>query len=215
MGSNMKNVLVVAALAVGLGAGAVQAADLIVDEGVVDVAPAATGGIYGKLFGGGVFANNLFYLDEDYDTDAGWIVGAAVGFEPGIEGLSFELDATTGSVTYTGYNATLAGTTLMGNVVYTLDADAFEVYGGAGVGGVLVAYNTDEGDGTEFDGDGIGAAFQVFAGAGLNVTDNINLFAEARYQAGFDDVTITNNNDDDVNVEWNRAAILVGLKISN
>ncbi len=211
-----KSFIAVSIMAVAsLGLTAAHAADLIVDEGVVDVGPVATGGFYAKLFAGGTLSGNLFYRDTDYDTDAGWIAGAALGFEPGIEGLSFELDATTGSTVYTGFDATLAGTTLMGNVVYTVGADAFEIYGGAGVGGVFVSYDTDEGDGTEFDGDGLGGAFQVFAGAGFNITENINLFAEARYQGGFSDVVITNNNDEDVDVEWNRTAILVGLKFSN
>lgn len=198
------SLLAIAALAGALSlTSAASAADLIIDEATV--APAAVseaGTIYLKVYGGASLENTLEWEGTDYDLDAGWLIGAAIGTEVFAPGLSVELDATASHAVYTGETNDLNSVALMANLVYTAPiADAVSIYFGAGAGVIGVQY-------ADYD-YGYGAGGQVFAGLSLDLTDNVALFGEARYQTAFGTIDA-----DGYDVEFGRASVLAGLKFS-
>jgi opacity protein-like surface antigen len=103
----------------------------------------------------------------------------------------------------------------MGNVVFDAAvAEGFGIYGGAGLGGVGVRYNTDLID-PAYTATGIAAGGQVFAGASVDLAQNVSLFGEYRYQSAFAPVSVTDNGGyGTYTLEYARSAVLVGIKIS-
>jgi len=194
----------------------VLAADALPPEPVIVDAPASGwGGFYAKVYGGVTLADVLAIDpgtgDIDFDILQGGLAGASFGIDTGVAGLSVELDATWSSAEYAGgLGYTLDAVTLMGNVVYEAPlADTVGVYAGAGVGIVAVTYDFLTGEGT-----GQGAAGQVFVGADLNLTDNLSVFGELRYQAAFENVPFIAVGFGAGDIEFARKAALVGLKLS-
>lgn len=200
----MRNIVVGAAAAAALSVGAVgqaAAADLIIaaPAPVVDEAGAD---LYFKIYGG-VTATNSMWSDDDYDSefDPSWMVGGSVGVVV-MPNLSLELDINGGSSDDVA-DLTLSSLGLFLNAVVEVPVgDTFAAYVGGGVGGVRLTYDGDS---------GMGAAGQVFAGVSVGVTDNVSLFGEVRYQAGFGPIDIDYWGE----VDYGRAAALVGLKFSN
>lgn len=186
-----------------------HAADLIVDS-LAPVAAESDASLYAKVLGGAALQGNLDFGTSNYDLDVGWIAGAALGADL-MPGLSAELEVTGSSARYSSYDNSLGALTLMGNLVYTAPLnDTFAVYGGIGLGGVLIAYDNED---DTYDADGVGAAGQVFGGIEAEIADGVSLFTEARYQSAFSEVSVT----DDVgsyDVEFNRTSVLAGLKLS-
>ena len=172
--------------------------------------------IYAKVFGGVTLADNLAYESPAtyYDTDAGTAFGGAIGFDTPIDGLSVEADILHSSAEYTGAGGNyLAGTSVMGNLVYTaLLNETFALYGGVGAGAIFVHYDTPIN--SFYDADGIAPGFQFIAGASAALTEQLDLFAEYRYQGTFGDVTMTRTSDSyTYPLEFKRSAVLAGLKI--
>jgi opacity protein-like surface antigen len=115
-------------------------------------------------------------------------------------GLAVELDATVSSAS--GGDVPLNGITVMADVVYTAPlTDAVSAYFGAGLGVVGVQFNDD--------GYGYGAGGQVFAGLSADVTENVSLFGEVRYQGAFSTIDA-----DGWDIDFSRTAVLAGLKFS-
>lgn len=192
----------VATLAAGFSGGAAVAADLMVEAPIVAPTLADDGSVYFKVYGGVVLENNLEWEGADYDLDAGWLFGGAVGMDVFAPGLAVELDATISSTEYSGEGAELNGITVMADLVYTAPVtDAVSAYFGAGLGVVGVQYNGN--------GYGYGAGGQVFGGLSLAVANNVSLFGEVRYQSAFSTIDA-----DGYDVEFNRTAVLAGLKFS-
>lgn len=198
-------IVAVATLASGFSGGAAVAADLMVQEPVVAPALADDGSVYFKVYGGVTLENTLSWSDGiegDYDLDAGWLFGGAVGMDVFAPGLAVELDATYSHAEYSGEGNDLNGITVMADLVYTAPlTDALSAYFGAGLGVVGAQYQ-------DFD-YGYGFGGQVFAGLSMNVTDNVSVFGEVRYQGAFDTIDA-----DGFDVEFKRTAVLAGLKFS-
>ena len=188
-------------LAFGLmAAGTVFAADLVVEP--VSVMPAAESDWqpYVKAYGGATLPNNLEFGGTDYDVDAGWLLGGALGVQV-MENVAFELDGTYSTANYTDSGDPLNTATLMANVVISGPlSDQIAIYGGLGLGAIGAQY-----DGGEW---AYGAGGQIFAGVSLEVADNVSLFAEARYQTAFDLLTL-----DIWPSEVNHTAVLAGVKL--
>jgi opacity protein-like surface antigen len=208
-------VVLAATLLCGTGfASAVLAADppelMMVDEPVTD-----WGGFYAKVYGGATAPNVLLWGGDEYDVDQGWIGGAALGISLG-NGLSIELDATASSALYTGQDNYVNGATLMANAVFEVPvADMLGVYGGIGVGGVFVEYNAEITD-PAFTATGTALGGQILVGVSFDLTDNVSVFGEARYQSAFGDVSVTDDGGyGTYDMGFARTAVLVGIKISN
>lgn len=197
------SILAIAAIAGALSlTSAVSAADLLVDEAAAPAAVSEAGTVYVKLFGGATLANTLEWDAVDYDVDAGWLLGAAIGTEVFAPGLSVELDITASHAIYTGYDTDLNSVTAMANLVYTAPvADAVSVYIGAGAGVIGVQY-------VDYD-FGYGAGGQVFGGLSLDIADNVAVFGEVRHQAAFDIIDA-----DGYDMEFARTSVLAGLKFA-
>ncbi|WP_421758800.1 outer membrane beta-barrel protein [Devosia sp.] len=198
-------IVAVATLAAGFSGGAAVAADLMVQEPVMAPALADDGSVYFKVYGGAVLEDSISIYSDDYDLDAGWLFGGAVGMDVFAPGLAVELDATVSSSDINGSfldGVQVNGVTVMADLVYTAPlTDAVSAYFGAGLGVV----------GVQVDGDdfGYGAGGQVFAGLSLAVADNVSLFGEVRYQGAFSTIDA-----DGWDVDFSRTAVLAGLKFS-
>lgn len=214
----MKTVILASLVALcAISADAVLAADAptTMDPPVVDAAGPDWGGFYAKVYGGLTLEDTLAIDpgtgDIDFDILQGTLAGASVGIDTGLAGLSVELDLTWSSAEYAGgAGYTLDAITLMGNAVFEVPVtDVFGVYAGAGLGVVDATYDFITGQ-----ANGQGAAGQVFAGASLNMTENLSVFGEARYQAAFESVPWTSPGYPDGDLEFARKAVLLGLKLS-
>lgn len=208
---------VVALATAGVATG-VHAADLIVDEPAAAVVAPADHNIYALLYGGVALGGVINWYDdagdfyEDYDYTPGWALGGAIGIGTGIAGLSVEADVFHTHREYDGSGTYPVDTTsLMANLKYTLSLnDVFDVYAGAGVGGIHLNYvNGDPAD--VYSGWGLG--YQVMVGASANVADNVAIFGELRYQNTFSPVTVDIDSDY-YSLEVPTTAVLVGIKLS-
>lgn len=204
------------AFAAGLvlaGVMSAQAADLIVDE-----APAAidtslvNSSIYVQLLGGSMGSGDIHFFEDygdpaytaTYNDDvafAGTLGMVVMG------GLSIEADAMYARRAQdgnTGY--TVASTSLMGNLKYTLPVtDMFSVYGAVGVG--VINYDMEAG----FTYKANGWGYQLIAGAGAKLTDHITAIAEYRYQDTFD---IAYFDDSPEALQAATSTVLVGIKLA-
>jgi opacity protein-like surface antigen len=202
----------VALAAAGVATG-VQAADLILeprDDAFVDVTDPS---FYALLYGGVAFPSTAVWTndDEEYDLSHGYALGGAIGVGI-VEGLSVELD-----VFHTGNrhdiddpDYVLSTLSVMGNIKGTLPLnEVFDVYGGAGVGGIHLRY--------DYGGDiytGWGAGYQFMIGASFNVTENIAIFGELRHQNSFSAIDVVDQDDDERTLSVPTNAALVGIKLS-
>lgn len=212
----MRHLILTLATAVAM-CGTAAAADLTVAE--VPAEAPATSSISGylQLMGGWVIPNALTDYDVEeytYDFDAGWALGATLGIDTPIDGVSLEIDVLR---TMAGYGDAegedddeLNSTSLMANVVYSFDLnDVYSLYGGAGLGLIGLDYVSPGGE----NASGRGAAYQVFAGVQAAVAENVALTFEARYQSTFDNVVMEWSGDD-YQQEFNRTSILAGVLFS-
>lgn len=186
---------------VAVSNGPAFAADLIVEE-AAPVTAQDWGSFYLKVYGGTTLESTLSWDGSDYDMEAGWLVGGAVGMEVFTPGLSIELDVTASKANY-GDDTFLSGSTVMADLVYTAAlTDTFSAYLGAGLGIVGAQYE-------DYD-FGYGAGGQAFAGLSLDLTENVSVFGEARFQSAFDTIEA-----DGYDLEFSRTAVLAGIKLSN
>lgn len=171
------------------------------------------GAFYAKVFGGVTAPeSNLAWGAATYPIDAGWIGGVAIGLATPIEGLSVEIDATTASALYTGFTTSYAPTTVMGNVVFTLPVvEQFDIYGGVGVGAVHLRYVAPA---AADAASGVGLGGQAFAGVNFNVTENVALFTEVRYQASSPIRVTDGGTYGSYNMDYRHTSVLAGLKFS-
>jgi opacity protein-like surface antigen len=200
--------LTIAIAAVALGVAGAQAADLIVDEPAVVADPVVTG-FYAQLVGGAALPGVIDYSSSgEYDMDAGWGIGGTLGVTV-MDGLSVELDVLHLSRTMSLYDYyDVATTSVMGNLKYTVDLnDTFSIYGAAGLGYIFVTETDDSNDAT-YHGGGFG--YQLIAGVGAKVAENITVIGEYRFQNTF------NGSEQDYGqtVDTPTSAVLVGAKLA-
>ena len=220
----MKRFILTAAAVVAMCSTA-AAADLLVTEVPAEAPAPEASSINGyvQLMGGWVMPNTMDWslqtqqqvIDVTLDFDAGWALGATLGIETPIDGVSVEVDVlrTWADAPDEGDSddISLTSTSLMANAVYSIDLnDMFSLYGGAGLG-IIALEAVDE----EFDASGSGAGYQVFAGIQAAVAENVALTLEGRYQSSIDDIeTTVGELPLSIDMEFNRTSILTGVLFS-
>lgn len=231
--------LLTGAAAVALIAGTpVLAADLIVDVPVDEPVSVADTGWYLSVFGGGVFANNVEADDGtalngqffDFDTDIGWLFGAAVGARI-TDNLRGEVEVSTGSIGLTDLTITggagapfdgsvlipvtdgSASTTyLLGNVWFDIDTGSgFTPYVGGGLGAAYVTAQGSIGLPDPVDLSGWGLAYQLGAGVKVDVADSIALDLGYRWKAIVDADLAGGVNNDDAIANYGSHVVQAGL----
>ena len=156
-------------------------------------------------YGGVRLGNTLNWDDSAYDLAQGPAFGATFGVNTTIPGLSFDIDAMQANSYYSccGTDDVLNSTTLMADINYTAPiADGFSVFAGAGVGALWLNYDNYE--------HGTAAAYQLKAGAKFDLTDQLGLFAEYKYQSAFGDV----QGDKGDNIQVAHGTVLGGLQFT-
>lgn len=173
-------------------------------------------GFYAEVYGGATFATEVDrYLAGGglvtFDLDGGGLLGASVGVETGVEGLAFELDVLRSSAMFATNDQRLSAIAVMGNAQYTATvADQFGIYGGAGLGAIFMHY---EHVASGIHADGTGFGYQAFAGLIYDVTDNVSIFGEYRYQATFENIALTIP-PVNLNLNYHRHAVMAGIRVS-
>ncbi len=188
------------ALIAGFGAAGAHAADLIIEDSYVSESSTSFTGFYLEVYGGATLAVDSSYDGVDYPMDWGPAVGVALGMQTPVEGLAVELDLMYAGAEYSDYDYGVYNTALMANAVYTVPLnDTFELYGQAGLGIVNVTYADDY--------SGLGAGFNVAAGARMELTEGVKAFTELKYTSTFSDVDA-----DGQDIGYPLATALVGLR---
>lgn len=219
-------VLLLSAAAIAM-TGAVHAADLVVDVPMSEPIAVADTGWYLSVFGGGQWASSIEGDDGDqifdFDSDMGWLVGAAVGahFTDNLRG---EIELSTGAVALTGLSidgvdagsisdGSASATYLLGNLWFDIPTGSgFTPYIGGGLG---ASYVTAEGTADDIpytvDMAGWGWAYQVGAGVKFDVADNVALDLGYRFKAAVD-AQLEGNGDDAV-VNLNSHVLQIGVTV--
>lgn len=201
------------ALAIGLLAAtavsSAMAADLIVEEPVVVPDEVVLSGFYAQLLAGVALpGTQVFEGSGSGEWDLEWGPAAAVAVGVNVfDGLSVELDALYTNRAFDPADADGASSTLsvMGNLKYTFAlADTFDVYVAAGSGYIWETHLED------YDFGGWG--YQLIVGAAFDVTENVALVGEYRFQDSFSPLE---NTDTPVwTHEVPKQVLLVGAKLS-
>lgn len=175
--------------------------------GVVEVANSS---VYVQLLGGAALSGVLSTPTNDYDYDLGYAFAGTIGVVV-FEGLSVEADLFyTHRADANFPDDSWSTTSLMANLKYTLPLnEMFSIYAAAGVGAISGVDYRGLSD-TAYNYSGYG--YQLMAGVTADVTDNIAVVGEVRYQNEFEPL------------EWeggpvdSRAAptvaVMAGLKLS-
>jgi len=209
----MRSILLASAVVLA-GAVAAQAADLLVEEAPVAADTSfVNSGIYFQLLGGFVQDLDITYysngeVSSEYDTDFGYSFAATAGVVV-VEGLSIEADVLYTTRDY-AHNDTDSYSTLslMANAKYTVALnDTFSVYGGVGLGYIWGIDDWASGSET-YEGFG----YQVIAGVGAKLTDNITAVAEYRFQDTLDKSNYQGSGDYGLSIPV--STVLAGLKLS-
>jgi opacity protein-like surface antigen len=208
----MRSLLLGAAVVLASAVG-VQAADLIVEEApVVADTSFVNSGIYFQLLGGVVQDLPVNYYengsdDGDADTEFGYSFAATAGVVV-LDGLSVEADVLYSTRDYSYGDETYSTLSLMANAKYTVELnDTFSIYGAVGLGYV---WGTDAWSGNSADYGSFG--YQVIAGVGAKLTDNISAVAEYRFQDTFDKSNFEGSGDYGLSIPV--STVLAGLKFS-
>jgi opacity protein-like surface antigen len=180
------------ALVLGVATGAVHAQSL---PGI--------NGVYIQAYGGLRVPDNLMFDGTGYDLGIGTSLGASVGVDTSIPGLSAELDYLKSSASYSGMGTTLDSQSLMVDGVYGLPIPlvGLKPYVGAGLGAVNVTYKSGD--------SGTGLGYQLKAGVQGSITDQLSWFGEYRYQQAASQINVGPDT-----VEYANHSIVGGLKLS-
>jgi len=162
-------------------------------------------GFYIQAYGGLRVPDNLQYNGTAQDLGIGNSLGASVGVDTSIPGVSAELDYMHSSANYSALGTSLDSQSFMVDGIYNLDLNMGNIkpYLGAGLGAVNVTYKSSD--------SGTGLGFQVKAGVSGPITDQLSWFGEYRYQQAIGNINIGSPA---YPVEYASHSILGGLKIS-
>jgi opacity protein-like surface antigen len=189
----MKNVLLASVAAASLLAGV----------------PAQAEGMYAELFGGSTIGGDLGFAGGTYEMDYGYNVGATLGWELG-DGLAWEVDGLFTDRNYSCCTTSLSSFSVMANLAYTIPIgpeSGFNI--GAGAGFVHVTYD-GPGSSIAFGSDWTFGA-QAFAGLSTEISQNLDLFGEVRYQVS-DDAEIEAGCGGVCVAEYESLSLSVGLR---
>jgi opacity protein-like surface antigen len=207
----MNKLIVSTAALLLLAAAPAVAADLIIEEPAVVVAPADWGSLYVEIYGGAHFLGTSDYTGTQYDMDPGYAIGGAIGLMTPVPGLAFEIDVMATGSEYSDYPGEFVDTfSVMANAEYGVALnEMFEVYGALGLGAVNLHYHQD---GNPLnDSNGWGAGYQVAVGARAHVTEDVSVFSELKYQNTFAPVELFDGSDD---AQIPTLSAWVGLRLS-
>ncbi|ANU07542.1 P44/Msp2 family outer membrane protein [Paraurantiacibacter namhicola] len=136
-----------------------------------------------------------FYNQYDVDTHSGLTVGGtnidALDVAVLTRGAASAANPTVGQVLADGrgdvsnYGAFL-------NIAYDIPAGSIKPFVGGGVGYQFTDVNYQPSGVTVIDGDEDGFAWQAFAGLAFAVSDNVDLYGQYTYRAGFDENRFNN-----------------------
>lgn len=169
------------ALVGAFSAASASAADLIIEDSYVSESSTSFTGFYLEVYGGATLPGNSTYFGVDYEMHLGPAIGLALGMETPIEGLAVEIDAMYAGGEYDCCDYGVYNMSLMANAVYSVPLnDMFELYGQAGLGVVSLTYADDL--------SGIGAGFNVAAGARVELAEGLKAFSELKYTNTFGEV---------------------------
>jgi OmpA-OmpF porin, OOP family len=186
--------------------GTAQAADLVADAAPVSMMADRSGpGLYVQGLVGLSLTNELEFASPGptLSLDLGPAVGGTVGLNTGFGGLALEVDAMA-SLHRQNDSASYGTQTLMVNAKYSfMLTDTFEVYAGAGIGAYGIIEDYDSGTGTTW-----GTGYQVMVGGTYDLTDQLALVGEYRYQNSFEPIDI------DGPATVANSALLAGLKFT-
>ena len=204
------NRLAVAAAAVLVSTSLSGAADLVViDDPVVVPDETVLSGFYAQLLVGVALPGTQYWvsgIEGEWDMELGPAVAGTLGMTV-LEGLSVEIDAvyTDQQFDPDDYDGSASTFSLMGNLKYSFAlGEDFGVYFAGGAGYIWEQHLDD----IDFGGWG----YQVIAGASLDVTDNVAIIGEYRYQNSF--APLENVDDPDWTHEVPKHLVMVGAKLS-
>ena len=162
-------------------------------------------GVYIQAYGGLRAPDNLQYDGTAQDLGIGTTLGASVGMDTGLPGLSAEIDYMRSSANYSALGTALDNQSLMLDGVYGIDVPVLGLhpYVGAGIGGINVTYKSSD--------SGTGIGYQLKAGLGGSITDQLSWFGEYRYQQALGNLNIGSPA---YPVEYASHSFLAGLKLS-
>ncbi len=193
------------------GAMSANAADLVVNDPVAVADAGVIDALYLQFLGGVALPGAQDWV-SDFDSgewalDAGYAIAVTAGVVV-IDGLSVEVDGFFTKRAFTDEDGSSSTSSLMANLKYSVDVnDTFALYGAAGVGFIHEAHETG-GSETGFNG----AGYQLIAGVTADVTENIAVVAEYRYQNSFGPLV------SEVYDDWTHQvpvhALLMGAKIA-
>jgi len=162
-------------------------------------------GFYIQAYGGLRVPDNLQYNGTAQDLGIGTSLGASVGVDTTIPGVSAEFDYMHSSANYSALGTSLDSQSFMVDGIYNLDLNmgGLKPYLGAGLGAVNVTYKSSD--------SGTGLGFQVKAGVSGPITDQLSWFGEYRYQQAIGNLNIGSPA---YPVEYASHSLLGGIKIS-
>ncbi len=144
------------------------------------------GAFYAEVYGGAQFGSQSSYSDGidnlDFDMDPGTSFGAAFGMTTPVPGLAVEFDIMRTESVYTDFtDATISTLSFMGNLEYAIPiTDGVDLYGAVGLGVQQLHYDY------LITAVGWGAAYQAAAGGRVDVTENVAVFGEYKFQNTFE-----------------------------
>lgn len=162
-------------------------------------------GVYIQAYGGLRVPDNLQFQGTAQDLGIGNSLGASIGIDTTLTGLSADLDYMHSSATYNALGTALDSQTLMVDGIYNLDLGmgTLKPYVGGGLGLVNVTYKSAD--------SGTGLGFQLKAGVSGPITNQLSWFGEYRYQQALGQLNIGSPS---YPVEYASHSILGGIKIS-
>ena len=159
---------------------------------------------YIDAYGGLRVPDNLKYDGTAEDLGIGTSLGAGIGVDTSIPGVSVDLDYMHSTANYSTLGTALDSQSLMLNGQYTLDLNmGIKPYAALGLGGVNVTYKSSD--------SGNALAYQIKLGATGPLTNQVSWFGEYRYQQAFSNVSVGASG---YPVEYASHSILGGIKLS-
>jgi opacity protein-like surface antigen len=160
---------------------------------------------YIQAYGGLRVPDNLQYNGTAQDLGIGTTLGASVGVDTSIPGVSADLDYMHSSANYSALGTSLDSQSFMVDGIYNLDLNMMGIkpYVGAGLGAVNVTYKSSD--------SGTALGYQLKAGVSGPITDQLSWFGEYRYQQALGNINIGSPA---YPVEYASHSILGGIKLS-
>jgi len=142
----------------------------------------------------------------EFDTDAGFGYGVALGYQPTNLRYELEFGAANQDIGTTGSSGDISTYKLMFNVLYDFDAAGFSPFIGAGLGGIRA--DVSQSNTAAISGDDTTAAWQLIAGLNLGeVLPQTNLHVDYKYLDTFSDLEVGTTE-----YEYNAHTVEAGLR---